>query len=530
MNPRAVVRGGAAAVVGTAIVLTCASTALAAPVDVATYCLPTDPGLDELSGATVLDGTVYGIGDSGADDRVAVLDANCAVQRWIDVPVDPYDVEDMRTMGWTLHGNGRTVDAGAVVAPDERLSWPRTVGIGMQHVVAMFGATLLVPTITGFPVSTTLLFSGIGTALFLIITRGRVPSYLGSSFAFLAPLGATAADGPAAQLGAVLCVGVVLAAIGFVVKFAGARVLDAAMPPVVTGAVVVLIGLNLAPAATTSFEAQPLVAAVTLVAILLATAVGPGLVGRLGILLGVVVGWVFAAVTGGIAQPRLDALSAASWIGLPEFRGPSFQLSVILVALPVVIVLVAENVGHVKAVAAMTGKNLDDVAGDALIADGLATTLAGAAGGSGTTTYAENIGVMGNVTANGPFVVSRGEGAYIFDNEGNRYLDATAGLWFTNVGHGRREIADAVAAQLSSIAHYSNFGDFVPETTLALADRLAAIAPVPGSKIFFTSGGSDSIDTAAKLARRYWVEMGQPSKKIIVGRQKAYHGMRKARR
>ena len=100
----------------------------------------------------------------------------------------------MRNLGWTLHGNGKTVEAGAVVAPDERLSWPRTVGIGMQHVVAMFGATLLVPTITGFPVSTTLLFSGIGTVLFLLITRGRVPSYLGSSFAFLAPLGATAAD------------------------------------------------------------------------------------------------------------------------------------------------------------------------------------------------------------------------------------------------------------------------------------------------------------------------------------------------
>ncbi|MFI8569482.1 uracil-xanthine permease family protein [Rhodococcus sp. NPDC078407] len=300
----------------------------------------------------------------------------------------------MRNLGWALHGNGRTVEAGAVVAPDERLTWPRTIGIGMQHVVAMFGATLLVPTITGFPVSTTLLFSGIGTVLFLVITRGRVPSYLGSSFAFLAPLGATQADGPAAQLGAVLCVGLVLAAIGVVVKVAGRRVLDAAMPPVVTGAVVVLIGLNLAPAATTSFEAQPLIAAVTLVAILLATAVGPGLVGRLGILVGVVVGWVFAAVTGGIAQARLDALDAASWIGLPEFRGPTFELSVILVALPVVIVLVAENVGHVKAVAAMTGKNLDDVAGDALIADGLATTLAGVGGGSGTTTYAENIGVM----------------------------------------------------------------------------------------------------------------------------------------
>lgn len=132
---------------------------------------------------------------------------------------------------------------------------------------------------------------------------------------------------------------------------------------------------------------------------------------------------------------------------------------------------------------------------------------------------------MGAVRQDGAFVVSRGEGAYIWDDEGTRYLDATAGLWFTNVGHGRKEIADAVAAQLSTIAHYSNFGDFVPETTAALAERLAAIAPVPGSKIFFTSGGSDSVDTAAKLARRYWHEMGKPGKRIVVGRQKAYHGM-----
>ncbi|MGA9871638.1 MAG: solute carrier family 23 protein [Rhodococcus sp. (in: high G+C Gram-positive bacteria)] len=299
-----------------------------------------------------------------------------------------------RNFGWALHGNGKNVAAGAVVAPHERLSWPRTVGIGMQHVIAMFGATLLVPTVTGFPVTTTLLFSGIGTALFLIITRGRIPSYLGSSFAFIAPLSAAQADGPAAQLGAVLSVGVVLAAVGFVVKFAGGRVIEAVMPPVVTGAVVVLIGLNLATAATSSFEAQPLVAAVTLIAILVVTVAGPGLLGRLGILVGVVIGWVFAAVMGEIDGARLDAMREAAWIGIPEFRGPSFDLSVVLIALPVVIVLVAENVGHVKAVAAMTGKSLDDLAGDALIADGLATTLAGAAGGSGTTTYAENIGVM----------------------------------------------------------------------------------------------------------------------------------------
>lgn len=297
-------------------------------------------------------------------------------------------------LGWSLHGDGRHISEGAVVAPHERLSWPRTIGIGMQHVIAMFGATLLVPTITGFPVTTTLLFSGIGTALFLLLTRGRVPSYLGSSFAFIAPLSASAGSGPAAQLGAILVAGVVLALIGLLVKALGAHVIDAVMPPVVTGAVVALIGLNLAPTAAGSFEAQPLVALVTLVVILLVTVVGPGMLGRLGILVGVVVGWIFAALTGSLASERVDAMREAAWFGLPEFRGPTFELSVILLTLPVVIVLVAENVGHVKAVAAMTGKNLDDVAGNALLADGLATTLAGAGGGSGTTTYAENIGVM----------------------------------------------------------------------------------------------------------------------------------------
>lgn len=132
---------------------------------------------------------------------------------------------------------------------------------------------------------------------------------------------------------------------------------------------------------------------------------------------------------------------------------------------------------------------------------------------------------MGAVQRDGAFVVSRGEGAYIWDDAGTRYLDATAGLWFTNVGHGRAEIADAVAAQLSKVAHFSNFGDFTSDVTVALAERLGAIAPVPGSKVFFTSGGSDSVDSAAKLARRYWNELGRPGKKLIVGRQKAYHGM-----
>lgn len=298
------------------------------------------------------------------------------------------------TWGWTVHGDGRKIEPGAVVAPRERLSWGRTIGIGMQHVVAMFGATLLVPTLTGFPVNTTLLFSGLGTIFFLLITRNRLPSYLGSSFAFIAPLTATQTQGISVQIGGVLVAGLVLVGIGFLVKAAGRRVIDAVMPPTVTGAIVALIGLNLAPTAAANYQAQPLVATVTLMVILLATVAGRGMVARLGILIGVVVGWVFAALTGNLADGSVEAIRSAAWVGLPEFHTPVFQLSAILVTLPVVIVLVAENIGHVKAVSEMTGENLDDLAGNALIADGLATTVAGGFGGSGTTTYAENIGVM----------------------------------------------------------------------------------------------------------------------------------------
>ena len=264
----------------------------------------------------------------------------------------------------------------------------------MQHVVAMFGATLLVPTLTGFPVNTTLLFSGLGTILFLLTTRNRLPSYLGSSFAFIAPLSASQQYGIAAQAGSILVTGLVLAAVGVAVKIAGRRVLDAVMPPAVTGAIVALIGLNLAPNAAENFASQPLVAAVTLLVILLATVAGRGMVSRLSILLGVVVGWVFAALTGNLGDDAVAAIDAAPWVGLPEFHAPSFNVSAIAVALPVLVVLIAENVGHVKAVSEMTKRDLDDLAGDALIADGLASTLAGGFGGSGTTTYAENIGVM----------------------------------------------------------------------------------------------------------------------------------------
>ncbi len=132
---------------------------------------------------------------------------------------------------------------------------------------------------------------------------------------------------------------------------------------------------------------------------------------------------------------------------------------------------------------------------------------------------------MGAVERDGEFVLSRGEGASVYDAEGTRYLDASAGLWVSNVGHGRAEIADAAAQQMRQLAAYHIFADFTTEPSVQLAERLAQIAPVADSKIFLTSGGSDSIDTATKLARRYWHERGQPNRTVVIGREMAYHGM-----
>ncbi|WP_045076165.1 uracil-xanthine permease family protein [Psychromicrobium lacuslunae] len=293
---------------------------------------------------------------------------------------------------WSIHGNGKTITPGEVVAPNERLSWPRTIGIGLQHVVAMFGATFLVPILTGMPPATTLFFSGIGTIVFLLLTAGRIPSYLGSSFAFIAPIMASQAQyGVAGALGGVVMAGVVLFLIGLVVQRFGASWINRLMPPAVTGTIVALIGLNLAPSAKSNFDKAPLTALITLLVIILVSVLFRGILGRLSILVGVVVGYLVAILQG---QVDFSAIDKQAWIGLPQFQTPTFNLAVAGLFIPVVLVLVAENIGHVKSVALMTKEDLDPLAGRALMADGLATTLAGFGGGSGTTTYAENIGVM----------------------------------------------------------------------------------------------------------------------------------------
>ncbi|WP_216389204.1 uracil-xanthine permease family protein [Arcanobacterium phocae] len=303
---------------------------------------------------------------------------------------------------WKLHGDGTKIAPGEIVPPNERLSWPITFGVGAQHMVAMFGATFLVPLITGFDPATTLFFTGVGTILFILITAGRIPSYLGSSFAFLAPIGAVTgyvANGgqplndelASLAQGGIIMTGGLLAVIGISAHFAGTRWIDVLMPPVVTGAIVSLIGFNLAPAAWNNVQAAPVTAVVTVVAILLSTVLLKGIMGRLSILIGVIVGYVTAIVRG---EVNFDTVAVADIVGFPHFRAPSFDISLFALFIPVVLVLVAENVGHVKSVSAMTGENLDKYTGRALFADGVATIVAGSGGGSATTTYAENIGVM----------------------------------------------------------------------------------------------------------------------------------------
>ena len=325
---------------------------------------------------------------------------------------------------WSLHGNGRTVEPGKVVAPRERLNWGATVAIGAQHVVAMFGATFLVPLLTGFPVSTTLLFSGIGTLLFLLLTGNRLPSYLGSSFAFIAPITAInagkALETPEqisqALLG-VVAAGVVLAVVGFIVQAVGTRWIEKLMPPVVAGSIVALIGFNLAPAAWNNFKLQPELATVTLIAVVLFSVLFRGFLGRISIFLGVIVGYIVSMFLhewtgreGETQSAKFDRVAELAqvdsfgdifgkWIGLPQFHLPAFgdaaSWGFLPMFLPVVLVLIAENIGHVRGVASMAeDPSINKQTGNALFADGVATTIAGAFGGSATTTYGENIGVM----------------------------------------------------------------------------------------------------------------------------------------
>ncbi|ARN22855.1 solute carrier family 23 protein [Piscinibacter gummiphilus] len=302
---------------------------------------------------------------------------------------------------WTLKTSGD-------VAPDERLPWPQTTVMGIQHVVAMFGSTALAPILMGFDPNTSVFFSGIGTLIFFLITGGRLPSYLGSSFAFIAVVIAASGytgSGPnpniGVALGGIVAAGVVYALIGVLVQAFGTGWIERLMPPVVTGAIVAAIGLNLAPVAVKNLSASSFDAVVglaTALAVGLVAVNGRGAIGRLPILIGAAFGYVVYIVGAnvmGFGKPvDFSGIGQAAWFGLPNFTAPVFQASAMALVAPIAVILVAENLGHVKALAAMTGRDFDPLIGRAFIADGVATAVSGMGGGTGVTTYAENMGVM----------------------------------------------------------------------------------------------------------------------------------------
>jgi putative pyrimidine permease RutG len=313
----------------------------------------------------------------------------------------------MSLFQWT-EKSASVLQQGGVIAPDERLPWPQTAVMGVQHVIAMFGATVLAPILMGFDPNIAILMSGIGTLIFFFITGGKVPSYLGSSFAFIGVVIAATAfagKGPntniGVALGGIIACGVVYTLIGFIVQAIGTGWIERFMPPVVTGAVVAVIGLNLASIPVKNMAASNFdswMQLVTFVSVGLVAVLTKGMIQRLLILVGLIVATIiYAVLTNGLGLGKpmdLSGLMNAAWFGLPNFTAPVFEVNAMLLIAPVAIILVAENLGHIKAVTAMTGKNLDQYMGKAFIGDGIATMVSGSAGGTGVTTYAENIGVM----------------------------------------------------------------------------------------------------------------------------------------
>ncbi|WP_151778406.1 solute carrier family 23 protein [Acinetobacter brisouii] len=294
------------------------------------------------------------------------------------------------------------------VATNEYLPAGQTLVLGIQHAFAMFGATVLAPLLMGFDPSLTMLITGIGTIIFFLITGGRVPSYLGSSFAFIGAVAAvTGYNGVGANpqialaLGGIIACGLVYMLVGLLVMKIGTAWIENLLPPVVTGSIVMIIGLNLAPVTIKGVSGNSFDTWMALVTVLCIGGIAvftKGMLRRLlllvGLLLSYVLYFVLANVLGLGKAIDFAPIANAAWFGLPTFHHPEFSLNSALLIAPVVIILIAENLGHFKAVSAMTGQNISPYMGRAFFADGLCTTLSASIGGTGMTTYAENIGVM----------------------------------------------------------------------------------------------------------------------------------------
>ena len=302
---------------------------------------------------------------------------------------------------WKLKSEG-------VVLPEERLPAGQTIIVGLQHVFTMFGSTVVLPIFMGFDPNVAILLSGVGTLIFIVAVGGRIPSYLGASASFVpVVVAATAYAGSGANpnigiaLGGIIAAGVLYTLIGVAVVLAGRGWIEKLMPPVVAGAVIAVIGLNLAPIAvkvlsSDTFDAA--IALITVATICVVAVFASEFWRRIPILIGgtfaYLAHWVFANGLGFGTPIDFDRLSDAAWLGIPNFSTPAFDLNAMITIAPVAIVLVAENLGHIKALGVLFGGNLDPYLGRAFIGNGIATVVAASGGGTGLTTYAENIGVM----------------------------------------------------------------------------------------------------------------------------------------
>ncbi len=313
-----------------------------------------------------------------------------------------------------------------VVIGEEGIYDARTLGtgkmliLGFQHVFAMFGATVLVPLLTGLSVSTTLLMAGLGTLLFHFITKGKVPAFLGSSFAFLGGFAIVAPMLPdeAGNMtvantemlpyacGGVVVAGLVYVVVALLIHIFGAKKVMRFFPPVVTGPIIISIGLILAPSAITNAASNWLLAIVALAVVVVCNIWGKGMAKVLPILLGVVVSYIIAVVTGAV---DFTAIQSADIVGIP--LDPSafakFDLGAILTIVPIALAAMVEHIGDVAAISATTNRNFIEDPGLArtLLGDGLATSLAGFCGGPANTTYGENTGVLALTKVYDPRVV-----------------------------------------------------------------------------------------------------------------------------
>ena len=278
----------------------------------------------------------------------------------------------------------------------------KTIILGLQHTFAMFGATVLVPILTGLPISTTLLFAGLGTLLFHLITKGQVPAFLGSSFAFLGGYAAVAPfleDGsPNTEMlpyacGGVFCAGIVYLILSALIKGFGAKKVMRFFPPVVTGPIIISIGLILAPTAINNCATNWPVAIIALVTVVVFNIWGKGMSKIVPILIGIIVSYIAALIMGDVS---FEGITDEAILGLPPITLMKFDISSIIPIMPLALATMMEHIGDISAIGATTGKNYIEKPGlhRTLLGDGLATCLAAAFGAPANTTYGENTGVL----------------------------------------------------------------------------------------------------------------------------------------